>query len=269
MSIFLRRRCGKRDFVKTVWCSICQKICQCWRLKLCHVTLVNITIYILRWIRKKFEVIILLRFADVIDRNEMVLRAITDTCDVQNCNYTIKPLSAPGNFRESYVLSFYLKPFYLIPLSYNRDTKLLIWTEFKTLDRHRNLRKTLHLHSIPIRNPRKFHSLTITPNKKFSSRKFFQLLHPANLHATWSWIIFDLQHYLNIYLKIRYICKKEREIHLSRKQIDKCCRNIAKKGQCLHIPINITLTSFLFIMILYWLLYSNRYEHQMIYLIII
>lgn len=133
----------------------------------------------------------------------MVLRIITKVCKVKSCNHVIKTLSntiysLSINERERNMnteklnlcylftakcngLNFLLTPFF-----YEDDKPaVLLCSGF----RERDL-KTLHLHGIPIQNPRKFQSLVFT--KQSSPRRFFNLINPAHLHTMNSDRIFDL-----------------------------------------------------------------------------
>ncbi|XP_071641993.1 uncharacterized protein [Temnothorax longispinosus] len=131
-------------------------------------------------------------YIDVVDRDKMVLKTIAQTCNVEGCNNIIKTFSRstletekksdmyeedhlyPLLPVECYGCSFLITPFFH---EYCKPPAILLCTR---TERH-NLWK-LHLHSIPIREPRKFRSLFFT--KKNRSRRFFNLLHPADLQTT-------------------------------------------------------------------------------------
>lgn len=139
----------------------------------------------------------------------MILRAITETCNVKKCHNIIKSLfHTKGKYEEEHILPLLRINSFILNLLYCtcNNTRVLLWTDLRT---HIDL-KTLHLHNIPIRNPRKFHSLTLTSSKKFSlPRRFFHLLHPADMHATslghiW-FVIFIIWMFKNP------ICERERK----------------------------------------------------------
>ncbi|XP_071569168.1 uncharacterized protein [Temnothorax nylanderi] len=130
---------------------------------------------------------------DVVDRDKMVLKTIAQTCNVEGCNNIIKTFSrstletekrSEDMYEEDhlycllpvkcYEYSFLLTPFFH---EYCKPPAILLCTRTE----RRNLWK-LHLHSIPIREPRKFRSLFLTKENSF--RRFFNLLHPAQLHTT-------------------------------------------------------------------------------------
>ncbi|XP_071569156.1 uncharacterized protein [Temnothorax nylanderi] len=129
-------------------------------------------------------------YIDFVDRDEMVLKAIAETCNVKGCNDIIKTFSRITHTRKKkrdiykehnlcYLLpikcdgrSIVLTPFFH---DYGEPPAVLLCFERDDL-------KKLHLHNIPIQEPRKFRSLFLT--KKNSFRRFFNLLHPAQLHTT-------------------------------------------------------------------------------------
>ncbi|XP_071569157.1 uncharacterized protein [Temnothorax nylanderi] len=129
-------------------------------------------------------------YTDFVDRDEMVLKAIAETCNVKGCNDIIKTFSRITHTRKKkrdiykehnlcYLLpikcdgrSIVLTPFFH---DYGEPPAVLLCFERDDL-------KKLHLHNIPIQEPRKFRSLFLT--KKNSFRRFFNLLHPAQLHTT-------------------------------------------------------------------------------------
>ncbi|XP_071642002.1 uncharacterized protein [Temnothorax longispinosus] len=118
-------------------------------------------------------------FADIVDREKLVLRTITDTCNMKGCNHIMKTLPYSINrWIRSYhtftvcKYSFALSSFFR---EYGKPTALLC------MDHVIRDSSPLHLHSIPIRDPKKFSSLILTKN---SGRRFFNLLHPAHLHST-------------------------------------------------------------------------------------
>lgn len=138
--------------------------------------------------------ILIICFADVIDQDEIAFRAITETCDcnhVEDCNHNIiKPL--PQTFDEAYeqkIVNYFLRikcnslSLIINPLfgGYNYMLRVLLCTDFHTYSRESSM---LYLQSISIRNPRKFRSLTLLSKKCSLYQRFFQLIHPAQLHAT-------------------------------------------------------------------------------------
>jgi len=154
-----------------------------------------------RFLKKNLKAHISICFADIIDGNEMVLRTITKVCKVKDCNHVIRTLSSviysesPNERKRnrgtqevnlSYLLpvkggnrhTFVLTPFYH-DIRYDKPAVLLCAHFYGKYDL-----KTLHVHSIPIQNPRKFQSLGFT--KKNSPRRFFDLINPAHLH-TMNW----------------------------------------------------------------------------------
>ncbi|XP_077269654.1 uncharacterized protein LOC143901328 isoform X2 [Temnothorax americanus] len=134
-------------------------------------------------------------YIDFVDQDEMVLKAIAETCNVKGCNDIIKTFSNITHIRKEkrdiykehklhYSLpvkcdefSIVLTPFFH---DYRKPPAVLLCTSGFEKD---DLRKDdLHLHNIPIQEPRKFRSLFLT--KKNSYRRFFNLFHPAHLHTT-------------------------------------------------------------------------------------
>ncbi|XP_024883878.1 uncharacterized protein LOC112462376, partial [Temnothorax curvispinosus] len=121
-----------------------------------------------------------------VDQDEMVLKIVTETCNVEGCNNIIKTypgysksiLEEKKNMDGSFFLTtFFREPFHGEPFHGERPAGLL------SAD-HIIRNKTLHLHSISIQDPKKFRSLCFT--SKNSIKRFFNLnlLHPAHLHTT-------------------------------------------------------------------------------------
>ncbi|XP_071642526.1 uncharacterized protein [Temnothorax longispinosus] len=116
-----------------------------------------------------------------VDQDEMVLKIVTETCNVEGCNNIIK--TYPGysksilEEKKNMDGSFFLTPFFREPFHGERPAGLLYAD-------HIIRNKTLHLHSISIQDPKKFRSLYFT--SKNSIKGFFNLnlLHPAHLHTT-------------------------------------------------------------------------------------
>ncbi|XP_071642602.1 kelch-like protein 38 [Temnothorax longispinosus] len=118
-------------------------------------------------------------YIDVVDQDKMVLKVVTDTCNVKGCNNIIKTFSKSihGEKKINMDGSFFLTPFFREPFHGERPAGLLYAD-------HIIRNKTLHLHSISIQDPKKFRSLCFT--SKNSIKGFFNLnlLHPAHLHTT-------------------------------------------------------------------------------------
>ncbi|XP_071569172.1 uncharacterized protein [Temnothorax nylanderi] len=133
-------------------------------------------------------------YIDIVDREELVLNTITDTCNMEGCNRIMKTLpysinggksqkdkiDPKGHYHLFSKTVYIIKSGYSFALSsffreYGEPTALLC------MDHVIRDSSPLYLHSIPIRDPRKFSSLILTKN---SGRRFFNLLHPAHLHST-------------------------------------------------------------------------------------
>ncbi|XP_071569210.1 uncharacterized protein [Temnothorax nylanderi] len=112
---------------------------------------------------------------DVVYRKDkMVLKVVTDTCNVEGCNniiYNCSYLTHGGK-------NFCLTPFFR---EYGKEMELepavLLYADRIV----RN--ETLHLHSIPIQDLKKFRSLFVA--KTNSVRRFLDLLNPTHLHTTY------------------------------------------------------------------------------------
>ncbi|XP_071582534.1 uncharacterized protein [Temnothorax nylanderi] len=104
-------------------------------------------------------------YIDVVDREELVLKTITETCNVEGCNCIMKT-------------ELYSTTLHMFTIEGEEDLEHRYYLFSKTY-----YNNDLHLHSIPIRDPKKFRSLILT-NCKNSARRFFNLLHPAHLHST-------------------------------------------------------------------------------------
>ncbi|XP_071652517.1 uncharacterized protein [Temnothorax longispinosus] len=118
-------------------------------------------------------------YIDVVDQDKMVLKVVTDTCNVKGCNNIIKSCSYLTHGRKKRDMdkySSFLTPFFreydLIVLK----PAALLYADCIVYNRR------LHLHSIPIQDPRKFRSLL---TKKNSARRFLNLLNPTHLHTTY------------------------------------------------------------------------------------
>jgi len=109
----------------------------------------------------------------------MVLRTITETCNMEICDYvlTIKRLvfGKENDSNRKYVLHTKCDAYFSILISslYERAIVCMDSNTSRKIN-------TLHFHNIPIRNPNKFRSLLFS----HSPRKFFDLIHPAHLHTT-------------------------------------------------------------------------------------
>jgi len=128
------------------------------------------------WKKLKF---ILTCFTDINNPNKMVLRTITETCNMEICDYvlTIKRLvfGKENDSNRKYVLHTKCDAYFSILISslYERAIVCMDSNTSRKIN-------TLHFHNIPIRNPNKFRSLLFS----HSPRKFFDLIHPAHLHTT-------------------------------------------------------------------------------------
>ncbi|XP_071642216.1 uncharacterized protein [Temnothorax longispinosus] len=142
-------------------------------------------------------------YIDVADQDKMVLKAITETCNVEGCNNIIKIFSYPtknnsakviyDNPRVRQIFSENNDRYFFVLIPFFRHTREKMEEEpaallCSDLDDIVHNKHTLHLHSIPIRDPRKLRSLFFTEKKICSLpvRRFFNLriLHPAHLHTT-------------------------------------------------------------------------------------
>ncbi|XP_071641632.1 uncharacterized protein [Temnothorax longispinosus] len=137
-------------------------------------------------------------YIDVVDQDEMALKVVTETCNVEGCNNIIntflksyhervegRDIYKEENSDLYYLLhakcaEWFLTPFFHFTHSFNyKDRPAILLC--KGTDERDPLRK-LHLHSIPIQEPRKFRSLLLT--KKNLTKKLFNIHHPAYLHTT-------------------------------------------------------------------------------------
>ncbi|XP_018315011.1 kelch repeat and BTB domain-containing protein 12 isoform X2 [Mycetomoellerius zeteki] len=118
-------------------------------------------------------------YIDINNPDEMILRTITETCNVERCDHvqTIKRLvfENENDSNRTYVLHTKCDA-YLSILIFPTCMRVLVCMDSNTSIKI----NTLHLHNIPIRNPNKFRSLLFS----HSPRKFFDLIHPAHLHTT-------------------------------------------------------------------------------------
>ncbi|XP_071641849.1 uncharacterized protein [Temnothorax longispinosus] len=141
-------------------------------------------------------------YIDVADRDKIVVKTITETCNVEGCNNIIKIFSYPTKKKSARVI--YDNPRVRQICSENNDRYFFVLIPFFREYREKmeekpaallcsnldvivhNKHRTLHLHSIPIQDPRKLRSLFFT--EKNSVRRFIyledNLLHPAHLHTT-------------------------------------------------------------------------------------
>ncbi|XP_071569160.1 uncharacterized protein [Temnothorax nylanderi] len=150
-------------------------------------------------------------YIDVVDQDEMALKVVTETCNVEGCNNIIKTFFKSNHEREEgrdiykensdlcYLLhakcvKCFLTPFFHSTHSFNyyHDPPAVLLC---TVERHDS--RKLHLHSIPIQEPRKFRSLFLTKmilakkhpkdiqkHPKNSWMMYFNIHHPAYLHTT-------------------------------------------------------------------------------------
>ncbi|KYM83503.1 hypothetical protein ALC53_05903 [Atta colombica] len=118
-------------------------------------------------------------YININNPDKMVLRTITETCNMEICDYvqTIERLvfEKGNDSNRKYVLHTKCDAYLSILIS-SLCGRALVCMDSNT-SRKIN---TLHFHNIPIRNPNKFRSLL----SSHSPRKFFDLIHPAHLHTT-------------------------------------------------------------------------------------
>ncbi|KYN34062.1 Kelch repeat and BTB domain-containing protein 12 [Trachymyrmex septentrionalis] len=117
-------------------------------------------------------------YIDINNPDKMVLRTITETCNMEICDHvqTIERLvfENGNDSNRKYVLHTKCDA-YLSILIFPCNRVLVC------MDSNTSIKiNTLHFHNIPIRNPNKFRSLLFS----HSPRKFFDLIHPAHLHTT-------------------------------------------------------------------------------------
>ncbi|KYN30299.1 hypothetical protein ALC57_00221 [Trachymyrmex cornetzi] len=119
-------------------------------------------------------------YIDINNPDKMVLRTITETCNMEICDHaqTIKRLAFKENGNDS-------NRKYVLHTKCDACVFMLIFPISKPvlvcMDSNTSIKiNTLHSHNIPIRNPNKFRSLLFS----HSPRKFFDLTHPAHLHTT-------------------------------------------------------------------------------------
>ncbi|KAG5337683.1 KBTBC protein, partial [Acromyrmex charruanus] len=118
-------------------------------------------------------------YIDINNPDKMVLRTITETCNMEICDHvrTIDRLvfENKNDSNHEYVLHTKCDA-YLSILIFLSCKRVLVCMDSNT-SRKIN---TLHFHDIPIRNTNKFRSLLFS----HSPKKFFDLIHPAHLHTT-------------------------------------------------------------------------------------
>jgi len=128
-------------------------------------------------------------YIDTTTSDKMVLRTITETCNIKNCSHSNSRCVEMRSMNMSYKTKKHLRVDRIHPLAQrlpdNPYTYLYIipYFHFDTtirvhMDYDYNI-DNLYLHSIPIRNPNKFRSLLVPCHTRF-----FNLLNPAHLHMT-------------------------------------------------------------------------------------
>ncbi|XP_024890690.1 uncharacterized protein LOC112466694 [Temnothorax curvispinosus] len=104
-------------------------------------------------------------YIDIVDREKLVLRTITDTCNMEGCNHIMKTLPCSINRGRNQKAFFALRPLSPFFREYGEPTALLC------MDHVIRDSSPLHLHSIPIRDPKKFSSLILTKNSESFTKK--------------------------------------------------------------------------------------------------
>jgi len=121
----------------------------------------------------------------------MILRAVTETCNQNDCIHGIQDFKSVFKHIEfedenDSLLTKCDAHFSMLTSYYEfggrRSPYIIVGADSKTFTRlcSEDTDASIHFHSIPIQDPNKFRSLLFS----HSPNRFFNLIHPSHLHTT-------------------------------------------------------------------------------------